>query len=638
MMQVLFFAAFVGLFTASFAQLPSPLDLVPSPSYTGCPPDGPLLPRPTDLANSKYIQDAANDLSDLLDSAVKGEINAGWIIENVSFSVALVSPYGASGVEDNVKPFWEYHHRGENTEQGASEIEGNTQYLIGSVSKVFSDLMVLKSGVDLQASVTNFLPQLRSAKSKIGWEDITLEMLVDHLAGIPSNVFYEFYFLNSFHESLGLPHLNDSVYPGCGVMGLNGGCTKEQLLDYLLSKEQVVPINSKPVYSQLSFTLFTLCLEAHTGKNYSQILEETIYKPLSLFNSGVSPGNTERAAIPPGVNGWGTDYGFNAPGGGLYSSTNDLSKFLSVILNKSILDTPADVRHWLKPRSTTSSLNTLVGRPWEILRTKDLLPPKHAHTIDIYAKSGGAVGYMAQIAAIDQYGVGVAVLTAGPVNSMDILYRAVLGTFLPAIEEEARSQSRRLAGTWTSKPPTTTTTTSTTNKTRTTHGPNTDRIKLTFDIDDGSGLKLTSLTRGNSSILHAIKSIWTAEFLPLGIGILPDALRVYPTDLETPVPPSEASALLARSHLRTRHYNENNVQFVRQDWRINFDIVPLGGSIMSDLPGQDTATQYCGSWQVVDWMTYGGIGLDKIVFVVEKRSGDVVGVEVPALKGGLLTR
>lgn len=293
------------------------------------------------------------------------------------------------------------------------------------------------------------------------------------------------------------------------------------------------------------------------------------------------------------------------------------------------------MRHWLKPRSTTSSLNTLVGRPWEILRTSDVLFPKHAHTVDIYGKSGGAIGYMAQIAAIDQYGIGVAVLTAGPVDSLDILYRAVLGTFLPAIEEEARSQARRLTGTWTSSP-------SLTNTTSSDNASSTERLKLTLDIDDGTGLKLASFTRGNSSIINAIKTIWAAEFLPVGIGILPDELRLYPTGLETPIPPSEASALIARHRRRhhTRDYKNSTggAQLVRQEWRINFDIIPLGGSLMSELPGQKIATQYCGSWQTVDWMTYGGIGLDKFVFIVDKKSGDVIGVEAPALRSGLLTR
>ncbi|KAL2821736.1 beta-lactamase/transpeptidase-like protein [Aspergillus cavernicola] len=529
------------------------------PSYTSCPPDSPLLPRPTNLTESNYVQDAAKNLSAMLDAAVQDEIKSGWI--------------------DNVKPFWEYHHRGENNEQGVTEIDDDTQYLIGSVSKVFSDLMLLKSGVDLQARVTDFLPQLRDPKSKIRWEDITLEMLADHLAGISPNAFYEFYF-NSFHESLALPQLNDSEYPRCGVLGLNSGCTRERILLY---KDQVVPINSRPVYSQLSFTIYTLCLEAHTGKNYSQILQETIYKPLNLLTSGLKSRR-----------------------GGLYSTTNDLSTFLSAILNHSILPTPAAVRKWLKPLSTTS-LNILVGRPWEILRITDLIP-HHAHTVDIYSKSGGAIGYMAMIAVIEQYGIGVSVLSAGPVDAMNILYRAVLGTFVPAIEEEGRFQSRRLAGTWTSR--------SSPNSTHTQRIVGNERIKLTLDLDDGLGLKLTSLTSGNASITDAIKTKWEAEYLTLGFGILPDTFRLYPTNLEIPVPPSKASSLLTMSHHSNHSYNqlhhartceEKDGKIVRQEWRINLDIILLNGAAMSDLPGQTTATQYCGSWQTVDWMTYGGV-------------------------------
>ncbi|KAL4967988.1 serine hydrolase domain-containing protein [Aspergillus stella-maris] len=639
-MQVFSLLVLTGFLRTSLAHLPSAPDLAAAPSYTGCPPDGPLLPRPTDLANSKYIQNAANNLSESLDAAVRGEIKAGWIVENVSFSLALVSPYGADGEDGNAKPFWEYHHRGENNERGVDKVDGDSQYLIGSVSKVFSDLVVLKSGVDLRSPVTDFLPQLASDSSKIRWEEITLEMLTDHLAGIPPNDFYEFYLLNSFHESLGLPHLNDSDYLDCGVSGLNNECSKGQLIQNFLSKKQVVPVNSRPVYSQLSFTLFTLCLEAYSGKNYSQILEETIYRPLNLVNSGVSPGNTERAVIPPGVSQWGSDYGFNAPGSGLYSSNNDISKLLSATLNKGILNTSANVRHWLKPRSTTSSLNTLVGRPWEILRTTDLLPPKHAHTIDIYGKSGGAMGYMAQIAAIDQYGVGLAVLTAGPVDSASILYRAVLSTFLPAIEEETRAQSRRYAGTWTSHLNYTAISRGETNN-GTSKVEETTRLTLT--LDNGPGLKLTSLTHGNASIISAIRTIWAAEFLPLGFGVLPDEdFRIYPTEIETPVPGSEVPVILAQSPRYTydsnsNNSNEENIKLIRQEWRVNLDIAPIDSST-SDLPGQDKATQYCGSWQMVDWMTYGGIGLDKVVFVLVQGRRDVLGVEVPALRGGMLGR
>ena len=60
--------------------------------------------------------------------------------------------------------------------------------------------------------------------------------------------------------------------------------------------------------------LSSLALGERTGKNYSQLLQETIIGPLGLENTGVSPGVDERAVIPPiEGNGWGTDYGLSAP-------------------------------------------------------------------------------------------------------------------------------------------------------------------------------------------------------------------------------------------------------------------------------------------------------------------------------------
>ncbi|KAB8233510.1 uncharacterized protein BDW43DRAFT_276519 [Aspergillus alliaceus] len=44
------------------AQLPSAPSFTPDPSYTGCPPDGPLLPKPTNLAQSKHFRTATDNL------------------------------------------------------------------------------------------------------------------------------------------------------------------------------------------------------------------------------------------------------------------------------------------------------------------------------------------------------------------------------------------------------------------------------------------------------------------------------------------------------------------------------------------------------------------------------------------------
>jgi len=59
--------------------------------------------------------------------------------------------------------------------------------------------------------------------------------------------------------------------------------------------------------------VFALCLEKATGKNYTQLLEETVIQPLNLTNTGVSPGDSDKAVIPPGMSSWGSDMGYNAP-------------------------------------------------------------------------------------------------------------------------------------------------------------------------------------------------------------------------------------------------------------------------------------------------------------------------------------
>lgn len=180
------------------AQFPSntitPISL---PSYTGCPPDGPLLPRPTDLASSQYIQKAAANLTDSLHAAIDGHITAGWVVDNVTFSVAVVSPNTKShGTNGDV--LWEYHHRAKLATQGTPQITGDTQYLIGSVSKAFTELLVLRIGIDPHRPVTDFLPEL-DGNTPIAWRDISLQMLGESLAGIPPN-------------RMALPYIIPSIY------------------------------------------------------------------------------------------------------------------------------------------------------------------------------------------------------------------------------------------------------------------------------------------------------------------------------------------------------------------------------------------------------------------------------------------
>lgn len=158
-----------------------------------CRPDGPTVPRAKNLAGSPLVADATANLTTVLDQAVAGEIAAGWAVENASFSIALID----YNQDDPDSPLWEYHHLAEGNVNGTEKLDRDSQYLIGSVSKVFSTLVLLLSDVQLDAPVSKYLPEMRNASSTLEWDEVTLRSLANHLSGAPTNCV----FLKSFPQA-----------------------------------------------------------------------------------------------------------------------------------------------------------------------------------------------------------------------------------------------------------------------------------------------------------------------------------------------------------------------------------------------------------------------------------------------------
>jgi CubicO group peptidase (beta-lactamase class C family) len=150
-----------------------------------CRPEGPVLPKVplSSISSSPIIAAAAANLTSTLDAALDGSINAGFDTVNASFSIALVSAHQ----DDPGVPLWEYHHLSEANVRGTKELDRDSQYLIGSISKAVSDYIMLQTGVDIDRSVTEFLPVLAEPGSRIEWKDVSLRMLASHLSGAPTN-------------------------------------------------------------------------------------------------------------------------------------------------------------------------------------------------------------------------------------------------------------------------------------------------------------------------------------------------------------------------------------------------------------------------------------------------------------------
>lgn len=158
---------------------------VPFLSHTlaaSCPITGPLLPPPQQLSTSSLIRAAGEKLKTLYDSALSGSIVAGWQTNITSFSIVLTDAGGAT--------FWEYHHTASGNVNNTGDVNGDTQFRVASVTKVFTDLLLLKLGLDLDDPITKYLPELACNDSPIKWKEITLGSLGNHLAGIPTGCGY----------------------------------------------------------------------------------------------------------------------------------------------------------------------------------------------------------------------------------------------------------------------------------------------------------------------------------------------------------------------------------------------------------------------------------------------------------------
>jgi hypothetical protein len=190
------------------------------------------------------------------------------------------------------------------------------------------------------------------------------------------------------------------------------------------------------------------------------------------------------------------------------------------------------------------------------------------------------------------------VLTAGDPGAMPIFLDALLQGIVEAVEEETRFQVGKYAGTWSSR--------------------GSVSAELELEIDDGPGLKLMMLERNGSSIVEGLMKFWPltlAEFGPLD-----PELRLYPADI--------------RNESIFRFPNTTkDVEVIREDWRITFSTLPnTAERTASELPGQGAMGNFCTSWQLADWVYYGGEAVDRVVFVLDKETEEILGIEVPFLR------
>jgi D-alanyl-D-alanine carboxypeptidase len=135
-----------------------------------------------------------------------------------------------------------------------------TEYRIGSISKMFTAVMVLQAVeeglVQLDEPIGNFFPEIENAGQ------ITLQHLLQHRSGIKS-------------------FTDNTTY----LTWHTKAQTRDSLYQIILAQGTEFSPNSKASYSNSNYVLLTWLLEDVMGKSYGEILQEKISKPLQLSST-----------------------------------------------------------------------------------------------------------------------------------------------------------------------------------------------------------------------------------------------------------------------------------------------------------------------------------------------------------------
>jgi len=261
---------------------------------TGCA----LACAPAPVEKNPY-DDVITDLSALIEAETQR-------LDIPSLSIALV---------DDQRIVWQRGFGLQNAAEGGPASE-NTVYRVGSISKVVTATAMAQAAeqglVDLDAPITDYIPELVFKDPFHSDQQITLRHLHAHRAGILRESPVGNYFDTSF------PSIEETVRS-------------------IIGTELVRPVGSTTKYSNLGPTIAGLVLERKTGVPFAEYMEKHILDPIGMTSSSFLRDRdvVRRNLADAFMVGFDGSY-FPAPdfelgtlpAGNLYSTVGDMSRFL----------------------------------------------------------------------------------------------------------------------------------------------------------------------------------------------------------------------------------------------------------------------------------------------------------------------
>jgi CubicO group peptidase (beta-lactamase class C family) len=307
---------------------------------------------------------------DLEDDNINGSISANIVKGN---KIIWSKAYGISDIDKKTKA------------------DTSTIYRLGSITKTFTAFLMMQlvqeGIIKLNDPIEKYLPEIVGLKGYSDSTKITFLQLASHTSGLVRE-----------------PDLENAA----------SGPIDEWETKILLSIPKT-SFQSKPgerfSYSNIGFGILGLALSRAANKPYIELVKDKIFKPLKMSNSYFIVPNNKLLNLAKGMDGGPlgnidlntpdiehAGRGYKVPNGGIYSTTNDLAKFMICIMGYTEI---------LNKENLTLMQNTRTpkGAWWENYGLGLLL--YQDSTITTVGHGGSVAGYIANFSFEKecQYGV-----------------------------------------------------------------------------------------------------------------------------------------------------------------------------------------------------------------------------------------
>jgi len=308
------------------------------------------------------------------------------IDEGITPSVALAI-IDSSGVQ--------YFNFGKTAQEG-KPVDENTIYEIGSISKVFTGILlaqqVLNGEINLDDDIARLLPNSISV-STMGDTKITFGHLTDHTSGFP--------------------RMPDNFAPA-NPNNPYADYTVDQMYTFVSTYQPVRSVGAEYEYSNFAQGLLGHLLAKNKNTDYEDLMVQTIAEPLEMNDTRIefTEGMKENLALGHSgnkvVENW--DIPTLAGAGAIRSSSSDMAKFISANLGytNTALHEAMELSH--EPRHSKAN-GMSVGMGWHI---------KQGEQGDVVWHNGGTGGYRTFVGFVKETGRGVVLLTNSSISSDDI--------------------------------------------------------------------------------------------------------------------------------------------------------------------------------------------------------------------------